>query len=105
MAHAIRHLAGLTPSWWDRLRLLDSTPVPCGTSRETVERSELAGWANYGYCPSHSRYFWGLRLHLLTTPDGAMVAWALADPKLGDREVAEATGALAPAAGPAHRGR
>ena len=90
LAHAIRHLAGLTPSWWDPIRLLDSTPVPCGASRETVKRSELAGWANYGYCASHSRFFWGLRLHLLTTPDGAVVDWALADPKLGDREVAQA---------------
>jgi hypothetical protein len=27
-------------------------------------RSDLAGWAQYGYCASHSRYFWGLRLHL-----------------------------------------
>ena len=90
LAHAIRHLAGLTPSWWDRLRLLDSTPVPCGASRQTVKRSELAGWANYGYCASHSRFFWGLRLHLLTTPDGTVAAWALADPKLGDREVAQA---------------
>ncbi len=90
LAHAIRHLARLTPSWCDRLRLLDSTPVPCGASRETVKRSELRGWANYGYCASHSRHFWGLRLHLLTTPDGAVAAWALADPKLGDREVARA---------------
>jgi Transposase DDE domain len=86
--HAIRHLAGLTPSWWDQFRLLDSTPVPCGASRETVERSALAGWADYGYCSSHSRHFWGLRLHLLTTPDGAVVLWCLATPKLGDREVA-----------------
>ena len=88
--HAIRHLAGLTPSWCDQFRLLDSTPVPCGTSRETVERSDLAGWADYGYCASHSRHFWGLRLHLLTTPDGAVVLWCLATPKLGDREVAAA---------------
>lgn len=90
LAHALRHLAGLTPSWWDQVRLLDSTPVPCGASRETAKRSELVGWANYGYCASHSRYFWGLRLHLLTTPDGAVAAWALADPKIGDREVARA---------------
>lgn len=95
--HAIRHLAGLTPSWWDQIRLLDSTPVPCGASRETVKRSELSGWANYGYCASHSRYFWGLRLHLLSTPDGAVVDWCLADPKLGDREVAEAMLAYSPA--------
>jgi hypothetical protein len=90
VAQAIQHLASLTPSWWDQFRLLDSTPVPCGTSRETVKRSELAGWANYGYCASHSRFFWGLRLHLLTTPDGAVVLWCLADPKMGDREVAHA---------------
>jgi len=90
LAHALRHLAGLTPSWWDQLRLLDSTPLPCGASRETAKRSELVGWANYGYCASHSRFFWGLRLHLLTTPDGAVAAWCLADPKIGDREVARA---------------
>ena len=90
LAHAILHLARLNPSWCDQLRLLDSTPVPCGASRETVKRSELRGWANYGYCASHSRFFWGLRLHLLTTLDGAVVAWALANPKLGDREVAQA---------------
>ena len=38
-------------------------PVQCGCSRETVKRSDAAGWAEYGYCASHSRYFWGLRLH------------------------------------------
>jgi hypothetical protein len=34
---------------------VDSTPVECGRSRETVKRSDLAGWAEYGYCASHSR--------------------------------------------------
>jgi hypothetical protein len=56
-------------------------------SRPTVQRSELAGWANYGYCASHSRYFWGLRLYLVCTPAGMPILWALADPKLGEREV------------------
>lgn len=36
----------------------DSTPVECGRSRETAKRSELAGWAEYGYCASHTCYFW-----------------------------------------------
>jgi hypothetical protein len=40
----------------------DSTPVECARSREAVARSDLAGWAEYGYCASHSRFFWGLRL-------------------------------------------
>ncbi len=45
--------------------MVDSTPVECGRSRETAKRSELSGFADYGYCASHSRYFWGLRLHLV----------------------------------------
>jgi hypothetical protein len=81
-------LARQCPSWSDGLRLLDATPVPCGASRQTVKRSELAGWANYGYCAAHSRWYWGLKLYLLTTAEGMPVAWCLADPKLGEREVA-----------------
>lgn len=60
----LTELARDTPSWADRTRLLDSTPVPCGKSRETVKRSDLAGHAGYGYCASHSRYFCGFRLYL-----------------------------------------
>ena len=81
-------LAARCPSWADGLRLLDATPVPCGTSRQTVKRSELAGWANYGYCAAHSRWYWGVKLYLLTTAEGMPVTWCLADPKLGEREVA-----------------
>jgi hypothetical protein len=25
-------------------------PVECGRSRQTAKRSDLAGWAQYGYC-------------------------------------------------------
>jgi hypothetical protein len=56
---AIRDLAVHTPTWTDQLRLIDSTAVACAASRETVKRSALAGWAGYGYCKSHHRYFWG----------------------------------------------
>jgi Transposase DDE domain len=90
VALAIDALAANTPSWWDQLRLVDSTPVPCATSRETVKRSALAGHAGYGYCKSHHRYFWGFRLYVLATPDGLPVAWCLATPKLGEREVVAA---------------
>jgi Transposase DDE domain len=89
ICQATMYLAALCPSWADGLRLIDATPVPCGTSRQTVRRSELAGWANYGYCAAHSRWYWGLKLYLLTTPEGMPVAWCLADPKLGEREVAQ----------------
>jgi hypothetical protein len=52
-----------------------------------LKRSALAGWAGYSYCPSHSRFFWGVRLHLVTTPAGLPITWALADPKLDERQV------------------
>jgi hypothetical protein len=90
VALAIQDLAAHTPSWGDQLRLVDSTPVPCAASRETVRRSALAGHAGYGYCKSHHRYFWGFRLYVLAAPDGLPVAWCLATPKLGEREVVAA---------------
>ena len=58
-ARVIAQLVISSPSFCDGLRLLDSTPVPCGQSRETARRSELAGSAAYGWGKSHSRYFWG----------------------------------------------
>ena len=51
----------------DDVWLVDSTPIECGRSRDTAKRSALAGWAAYGWCASHSRWFWGLRLHLVCT--------------------------------------
>lgn len=86
----IVELARDVDSWHDMLRLVDSTPVPCAASRETVKRSDLAGHAGYGYCASHSRFFWGLRLYLISTAEGMPVIWALAHPKLGEREVTQA---------------
>jgi len=61
MAWQIRVLAADTSLWCDDVWVIDSTPVECGRSRETARRSDLAGWAQYGYCASHSRWFWGLR--------------------------------------------
>jgi hypothetical protein len=56
--------AAQSPGYHDSLLLLDSTPVECGRSLETTRRSELADACGYGYCRSHSRWFWGMRLHL-----------------------------------------
>ncbi|GAA1070832.1 hypothetical protein F4556_002640 [Kitasatospora gansuensis] len=83
----IRELARDSDFWTDTVWITDSTPVPCGMSRPTVQRSNMAGWAGYGYCASHSRFFWGLRLYLVCTPAGMPILWALANPKLDEREV------------------
>jgi hypothetical protein len=85
--HCARVLAASTSLWTDDVWVVDSTPVECARSRETVKRSELAGWAQYGYCASHSRWFWGLRLHLVTTLHGLPVGYALAGAKADERQV------------------
>ena len=87
LVHVIRALAADTSLWTDDVWVVDSTPVECGRSRETAKRSELAGWAEYGYCASHSRYFWGLRLHLLCTLTGLPVGFALTGAKADERQV------------------
>ena len=81
-------LARSSPSWCDNVRLLDSTPVPCASSRETVKRSDFAGYASYGYCASHSRYFWGFRLMLLCAPDGMPIAFDLFPANMPERDAA-----------------
>ena len=85
--HVLGVLARDCPSWYDDVWVVDSTPVECGRSRATQQRSDLAGWATYGYSASHSRYFWGLRLHLIATPAGLPIAFALADAKADERDV------------------
>jgi hypothetical protein len=85
MGWLIRALARDTTLWSDDVWLADSTPVECGRSRETAKRSDLAGFAEYGYCASHSRYFWGLRLHLLCTLHGLPVGFALTGAKADER--------------------
>jgi hypothetical protein len=80
-------LARDTSLWADDVWVVDSTPVECARSRETVRRSALAGWAEYGYCASHSRYFWGLRLHLLCSLRGLPVGFALSGAKADERDV------------------
>lgn len=90
-------LAALTRVAGDDVWIADSTPVECGRSRETAKRSELAGWAEYGYCASHTRYFWGLRLHLVCTLHGLPLGWALVGAKTDERDVLEDLLATTPA--------
>jgi len=82
-----RLLARDTSVWTDDVWVVDSTPVECARSRETVRRSDLAGWAEYGYCASHSRFFWGLRLHLVATLHGLPIGFALTGAKADERQV------------------
>src|SRR5690625_2480614 len=90
LCQAMLLVAEHSPSWFDDVWMTDATPVPCGASRETAKRSDLAGEAGYGYCASHSRFYWGFKLYLVCTGDGMPIMWCLAHPKLGEREVVTA---------------
>ena len=80
--------ASQSPGFYDDLLLIDSTPVECARSRETVKRSALADAADYGWSASHSRYFWGFRLHAMFAPDGTPRALEITSPKVDERDVA-----------------
>jgi Transposase DDE domain len=91
LAEQIEWLIGVfaaqSPGFHDNVLLIDSTPLQCARSAETTRRSQLADAADYGWCGSHSRSFWGFRLHGLFAPDGTPRAFTLASPKRDEREV------------------
>jgi hypothetical protein len=89
MEAALRWLADANTATAELLRLMDATPVPCGTSAVTAKRSDLFGHAGYAYYPSHSRWYWGAKLLIICTCDGTVTGFSLANPKLhGERDQA-----------------
>ena len=86
MEAALRRLADHTPGSAEMVRLMDATPVPYGQSAITAKRSDLYGRAGYGYCPSHSRWYWGSKLLIICTCGGTVTGFGPANPKLfGER--------------------
>jgi hypothetical protein len=103
MEAALRWLADRTPGPAELLRLMDGTPVPCGHSVVTAKRSDPLGYAGYGYCASHSRYYWGTRLMLIVTPDGTATGFGPASPRLfGERDEVQQMLTGQPASRPHH---
>jgi hypothetical protein len=75
--------------WFQFTQRNDATPVPCGHPVLTARRSGLYGWAGYGNCPNHSRWYWGSKLLFICTCEGTVTGFGLANPKLfGEREQA-----------------
>jgi hypothetical protein len=83
----IAEFARHSPGFVDDVLLVDSTPVECARSLETARRSQLGDAADYGYCASHSRLFWGFRLHALFAMDGTPRGLALTSPKIDEKTV------------------
>jgi hypothetical protein len=88
LIEAVLLVAHISGAAHDDFKRIDSTHVPVAQSRETVKRSAFAGFAEYGYCASHSRFFYGFRLHLICAPCGMPVGFELAPAKTDERHVA-----------------
>lgn len=83
-----RAIAHELPGFHDAICLVDTTPLPCGQSVQTTNRSELAPWCGFGYSPAHSRWFWGMRLVLVCGPDGCVRDFDLVPAHAPEREAA-----------------
>ena len=81
-----RAIACELPGFHDTLSLIDTTPLPCGQSTNTVNRSELAPWCGFGYSAAHSRFYWGMRLVLWCGPDGCVRDFQLVPANAPERE-------------------
>ena len=65
------------------IRLVDGTLLACANYPGCASKSQFAGHAGYGYCPSKSLYVWGLRLVMLADGKGVPVGYDLVGPKTG----------------------
>lgn len=71
-----------------RIRLADGTLIACANYPGCASKSEFAGHASFGYCPSKSQFVWGMRLVLLTDRKGVPVGYDLVGPKTGQEREA-----------------
>lgn len=72
-----------------RVRLIDGTLISCANYPGCAKRSDFAPDAAYGYCPSKSRFVWGMRLVVICDRKGVPVGYDLVGPKTGqERESA-----------------
>lgn len=83
-----RAIAAELPGFHDQLSFIDTTPLPCGQSVATLNRSELAPWCGSGYSAAHSRFYWGMRLVLWCGPDGCVRDFDLVPANAPEREAA-----------------
>ena len=67
-----------------QVRLVDGTLLGCANYAGCAQQSLFAGHAGYGYCPSKSQWYWGMRLVLMSDRNGVPVGYDLTP--AGERE-------------------
>lgn len=71
-----------------QVRLVDGTLISCANYPGCASRSDFAGHAGYGYCPSKSLFVWGVRLVVVADIKGTPVGYDLTGPKTGQERQA-----------------
>jgi Transposase DDE domain len=92
-----------------RVRLVDGTLLSCANYAGCASKSEFAGAAAYGYCAAKSRWYWGMRLLLVSDRRGAPLGYDLRPANENEREGVFALACAHPGsllfADAGHRGR
>jgi len=70
--------------------LLDTKPVPVVGVKRSNRRSDFAGSASYGHCPSRNMTYFGYKLVAVTTFSGLPIIYELVPAHTDEREAAEA---------------
>jgi len=69
-----------------KVRLVDGTLLSCANYAGCASRSEFAGHAAYGYCAAKSRWYWGVRLLLVSDRCGTPLGYDLRPANENERE-------------------
>ena len=69
-----------------RVRLVDGTLLSCANYAGCASKSEFAGHAAYGYCAAKSRWYWGVRLLLVSDRHGTPLGYDLRPANENERE-------------------
>jgi hypothetical protein len=69
-----------------RVRLVDGTLLSCANYAGCASKSEFAGEAAYGYCAAKSRWYWGMRLLLVSDRCGTPLGYDLRPANENERE-------------------
>ena len=86
--HLLRHLMQLLRTYAAFL-IVDSAPVETAQFVRSQSAKASIAEAAYGYAPSKKRTFFGFRLHLLLTNEGAIVDFVLSPANVAERHVGE----------------
>ncbi len=91
------------------VRLVDGTLLSCANYAGCASKSEFAGEAAYGYCAAKSRWYWGVRLLLISDRRGTPLGYDLRPANENEREGVFALASAHPGsllfADAGHRGR